>query len=158
MKRRSPVQIAVIGAGAAGEEGLALAAEVGAELARRGAVVVCGGRGGIMEAVARGASQAGGLSVGILPSYDWREANPHLSIVLPTGLGQARNAVVVAAAHAVIAFAGEGGTMSEVGLALKLGRPVIGLRAWGHVHGVVAVDDPITAVEAALACAASSAG
>ena len=143
----------MIGAGEADAETSRLAKRVGGEIARRGATLVCGGRTGVMEAAARGAVEAGGLSVGILPTYDWRAGNPYLTVVLPTGLGQARNAIVAAASDAVIALAGEYGTLSEIGLALKLGRAVIGLRAWRHIEGVTEVDDPVSAVDAAMAAA-----
>jgi len=154
----SRIQIAVVGGGVVPDEDLRLAEIVGAELARRGAVLVCGGRNGIMRAAARGAEGAGGVTLGILPTYRWEDANPHLSVVIPTGLGHARNVLVVAAGHAVIAFRGEHGTLSEIGLALKLGRPVIAVRAWRELADVVVVHDPIVAVEAALACAAGSRG
>ncbi len=150
------IQIAVVGGSVASEEEIRLAEAVGSELARRGAVLVCGGRGGIMEAAARGALESGGLAVGILPTYRWEDASPWLSVVIPSGLGHARNALVVASGRAVIAFRGEHGTLSEIGLALKLGRPVIAVRAWRELPDVIALDDPLVAVEAALACAASS--
>jgi hypothetical protein len=144
-------QIAVVGAAEASAQILALAEEVGREIARHGGTVVCGGRTGVMEAVARGAHSAGGLTVGVLPTYDRDSGNPYLTVVIASGLGYARNAVVVAAGDAVIALPGEHGTLSEIALALKLGRRVVGLRAWSHLDGVLGADDAATAVALAFA-------
>jgi uncharacterized protein (TIGR00725 family) len=127
--RRKPV-VAVIGAASASAEEQSLAEEVGRRLAEAGAVLACGGRGGVMEAACRGAQQAGGLTIGILPGIDPDEGNPYLSLALSTGLGQARNAVVILAAEAVIAVGGGYGTLSEIGHALKAGKPFVGLRTW----------------------------
>ncbi|MEA2420374.1 MAG: hypothetical protein QOE60_2580 [Thermoleophilaceae bacterium] len=118
-------------------------------MAERGAVVVCGGLGGVMEAACRGARAAGGTTVGILPGLDRTAANPFVDVALPTGLGEARNALVVRAADAVIAVGGGYGTLSEIALALKAGKPVIGIDTW-DIEGVVAVDGPEAAVAAAL--------
>lgn len=123
--------VAVIGAGVCTKEEAALAEAVGRGLAERGAVLVCGGRGGVMEAACRGAKAAGGLTVGILPGTNPAEANAYVDVPLATGLGEARNVLVVRAARAVIAIGGEFGTLSEIGFALKLGIPVIGLNTWG---------------------------
>jgi uncharacterized protein (TIGR00725 family) len=122
---------------------------VGRLVAERGAVLVCGGRGGAMEAACRGAKQAGGLTVGILPGSDRSDANPYVDVALPTGLGEARNALVVRAADAVIAIGGGYGTLSEIALALKAGKPVIGLDTW-EIDGVAPADGPEAAVAAAL--------
>jgi hypothetical protein len=119
-------------------------------------MLVCGGRGGVMEAACRGAQGAGGVTVGILPGTDRSEANRYLDIPIATGLGEARNAIVVRTADAVIAVSGGYGTLSEIGLALKMGRPVVGLRTWElsqrgcPVEGVVEVGTPAEAVEQAL--------
>ena len=102
-----------------------------------------------MEAACRGAKQAGGLTVGILPGSDRSDANPYVDVALPTGLGEARNALVVRAADAVIAIGGGYGTLSEIALALKAGKPVIGLDTW-EIDGVAAADGPEAAVAAAL--------
>lgn len=112
-------QIAVIGAGEASPSVIRLAEEVGAALASNGAVVICGGLGGVMEGACRGAKSKGGMTVGVLPGRDPTSANPWVDVVLPTGLGEARNALVVGAARAVIAIDGEYGTLSEIGLALR---------------------------------------
>jgi uncharacterized protein (TIGR00725 family) len=116
-----PYRIAVVGSADASSEEYELARRVGAELARAGAVVVCGGRGGVMEAVARGATESGGLAIGILPGGDGEQANPWVSVPIATGLGEARNALVVRASEAVIAIAGSWGTLSEIALARKMG-------------------------------------
>jgi uncharacterized protein (TIGR00725 family) len=140
------MQVALIGPG---DEPTVAAAEVGRLLAERGAVVVCGGRGGAMEAACRGAKEADGLTVGILPGSDSSDANPFVDVVVPTGLGEARNALVVAAADVVIAIGGGYGTLSEIALALKAGKRVIGLGTW-EIEGVTAADSPEAAVAAAL--------
>lgn len=122
--------VAVIGGADADAAALAAAEEVGRALAERGAVVVCGGLGGVMEAACRGAREGGGLTVGILPGSDREEANRWVDVALPTGLGDARNALVVRAADAVVAVAGEYGTLSELAFALKAGKPVVGIGTW----------------------------
>jgi uncharacterized protein (TIGR00725 family) len=125
-------QVAVVGSGACAEGSgdWRLAEEVGRLLAEAGATVVCGGRGGVMEAVARGAAAAGGTIVGVLPGADPKEANPHCTHVVATGMGQARNLAVVASAGATIAIGGAWGTLSEIAHARNLGRPVIVLDGW----------------------------
>lgn len=119
--------IGVVGAGAATEEQLGQAQEVGRLLAEQGHVVVCGGLGGVMEAAALGARVAGGVVVGILPGEDRAGANPYLTVAIPTGLGELRNGLVVRASDAVICLGGDWGTISEVALALRSGVPVITL-------------------------------
>ena len=134
-----------------------MAEQVGRQIARRGAVLVCGGRGGVMEAACRGAKAEGGTTVGILPGFDRQEANAYVDIPVVTGLGEARNAIVVRTADAVIAVSGGFGTLSEIGLALKMGRPVVGLDTWElrqegrSVDGVHRAGTPEQAVEQALA-------
>jgi uncharacterized protein (TIGR00725 family) len=122
--------IAVVGPGRASEEQLHDAEQVGRSLAAAGAVVVCGGLGGVMEAACRGAKAAGGTTLGLLPGLDRSAANAWVDIAVPTGLGEARNALVVRAADAVVAVGGEFGTLSEIALALKAGKSVIGVRTW----------------------------
>lgn len=141
--------VAVIGPGEATVAECSVAEGVGEGLARRGAIVVCGGLGGVMEAACHGASKAGGLTVGLLPGHDRSAGSAWLSIALPTGLGELRNGLVVRAADAVIAVGGAYGTLSEIALALKRGVPVIGLSTWA-IHGVTAVASPEAAVEVAL--------
>jgi uncharacterized protein (TIGR00725 family) len=131
--------VAVIGGGEVGPEVAALAYGVGRELARQGAVVVCGGLGGVMAAAARGVVEAGGVSIGILPDPDRRRANPYLTYTIPTNLGHARNMLIVHTADAVIAIDGSYGTISEAAIALKLGRPVVALQnTWSLPHLKVA--------------------
>ena len=125
------------------------AEEVGRRLAAGGAVVVCGGLGGVMAAACRGAKAAGGTTVGILPGTDRTEANAWVDVALPSGMGEARNALVVRGADALVAVAGEYGTLSEIALALKLGRPVVGLGTW-DIAGVQQATDPADAVAKAL--------
>jgi uncharacterized protein (TIGR00725 family) len=151
------LQIAVIGGSESSESVTSDAEAVGAALARAGAVVVCGGLGGVMEAACRGAKSAGGLTVGLLPGTDRAAANPWVDVVVPTGLGEARNVLVVRSAAAVIALDGEYGTLSEIALALRAGTAVIGLGTWSLTRpdgerdpGIVAVDDPGDAAEIAL--------
>lgn len=122
-----PLRIAVCGAGgrAASARELAAAEEVGRGLGEAGAVTVCGGLGGVMEAAARGATSAGGLTLGILPGHSAAEANRWIALPVPTAMGEGRNVLVVRAAEAVIAIGGEWGTLSEVALASKIGIPVV---------------------------------
>jgi uncharacterized protein (TIGR00725 family) len=149
--------IAVVGPGRADPALLAAAETVGAEVAAAGAVLVCGGLGGVMEAACRGARSRRGLTVGLLPGLDRTEANGWVEVAIPTGLGEARNALVVRAADAVVAVGGAWGTLSEIALALKTGRPVVGLSTFEiaqggrPVEGIVAVDTPEAAVAEALA-------
>ena len=153
--------IAVIGAGRLDpdHELLAAAEAVGAGIAAAGAAIVCGGLGGVMAATARGAQREGGIVVGLLPGDDRGTGNEHLTVALATGLGEARNLLVVRAADAVVAIGGEYGTLSEIGFALKLGKPVVGLRTWelsrgGQLDGgITVVDTPEAAVAAVMAAA-----
>jgi len=143
--------IAVIGGGeGTSVEVLELAHKVGAEIGAHGATLICGGRGGVMEAAARGAFERGAHTIGILPGYEHGAANPHIEFAIATGMGEARNAVVIGSADAVVALAGEGGTLSEIGFALKIGRPIVALRAWAHIDGVEHADDPESAVGEAV--------
>jgi len=153
--------VGVVGGGEAGAEALDAAQEVGRHLAKRGAVVLCGGLGGVMEAACRGAKMEGGTTVGILPSDDRHHANEYVDVAIATGMGEARNALVVRAADVLIAIDGEFGTLSEIALALRTGTPVVGIDTWelsmaGQVvDPILRVHDPVAAVEAALALAAS---
>lgn len=161
----SPVYVAVCGPDPASPEVAAQAEEVGRLLARAGAVLVCGGLGGSMEATARGVASGGGTSIGILPGSSRSAANPHLSLSIPTGMGEMRNTLIIRAADAVIAVAGEFGTLSEIAFALKTGVPVVGLGTWELAKPGRAVPDPIIrastpeqAVEEALRLARARAG
>ncbi len=154
-----PIFISVIGASDASAEAEALAEEVGRGLAKRGAVLACGGLGGVMAAACRGAKSAGGTTIGILPGSDPGAANPWVDIPIPTGLGYARNTIVVKTGAAVIAVCGAFGTLSEIGHALADGKTVIGLGTWelsreeGVDRTVVRADIAEDAVEKALAAA-----
>lgn len=131
-----PLYVAVIGGGEAAPDILALAREVGREVARRGAVLLCGGLGGVMAAAAQGAAENGGVSLGILPDADRGRASPYLTYSLPTNLGHARNIVIAHAADALIAVDGAHGTISEAAIGLKLGKPVIGLHTSWDLPGL----------------------
>ena len=145
-----------MGSGEAVPDELAVAEEAGAAVAEAGCGLVCGGLGGGMEAACRGARSRGGLTVGLLPGLDREAANGWVVVALATGLGEARNALVVRAADAVVAIGGGWGTLSEIALALKAGLPVVGIGTWEPVldgevaGGVVAADDPRFAVAEAL--------
>jgi uncharacterized protein (TIGR00725 family) len=149
--------VAVIGAGRASAEELAAAEIVGRGLAPAGVRIVCGGLGGVMEAACRGAKSAGGTTIGILPGDRREDANPWVDVAIPTGMGEARNALVVRTADAVVAIGGEYGTLSEIAFALRAGLPVVGLGTWelrrrGAVDaGIVPVDSATEAIDAILA-------
>ena len=144
--------VAVVGAGEADEVERRAAHEVGQALAAAGAVLVCGGLGGVMEAACQGAGEAGGLTIGILPGTDRSAANPYVDVAIPTGLGELRNGLVVRAADAVIAVGGAFGTLSEIALAIKTGVPVVGLGTWELGRpGIRPASSPQDAVARALA-------
>lgn len=155
--------VAVIGpAQCTADEGRT-AETVGRLLAERGAVLLCGGRGGVMEAACRGASQAGGLTIGLLPGPTTEDGNPHLGVALPTAMGEGRNVLVVRGADAVIAISGSYGTLSEVALALKMGKKVIGLGTWqatspsGEKLAIISAGSPEEAVSIAWEAASQGA-
>ena len=153
--------IAVIGGSQPSAEEIRLAEDVGRELARHGAALVCGGLGGVMEAACRGASAEGGLTIGILPGDDCRGANPYVELPIVTGIGWARNMSVVKSARAVIAVGGAYGTLSEIGYALQSGIPVVGLKTWSLFRNgkkdasITYVKSPRGAVQKALSLVAS---
>ena len=148
--------IAVIGGNQCSPQEARLAEEVGCELARRGAILVCGGLGGVMEAACRGASSEGGITIGILPGDSRQAANPYVQIPIVTGLGYARNLAVVKSAQAVIAIDGSYGTLSEISHALQSGIPVIGLNTWSlSINGeqdksIIPAQNAVEAVNKAL--------
>lgn len=127
-----------------------LAYEVGRAIAGAGHGLVCGGLGGVMEAAARGCRDAGGRTVGILPGMDPAEANPAIEVAIPTGLGEMRNALVVRASAAIVAVGGAYGTLSEIALALKTKKPVVGLKTWDISDKIMKASDPAEAVALAL--------
>ncbi len=124
------MQIGVIGAGSCSEEIARKAEEVGRAIARRGAILICGGMGGVMEAAARGAREEGGITVGILPGDDPESGNRHLAVRVATGFGHGRNVLIPRSCHGVIAVAGGYGTLSEIALTLKMGVPLVGVETW----------------------------
>ena len=148
--------IAVIGGNQCEPEGLRMAEEVGRELAKRGAVLICGALGGVMEAACKGAQSVGGITIGVLPRDDRHEANPYVQIPIVTGMGYARNAIIVKSSQAIIAIDGVYGTLSEIGHALRSGIPVIGLNTWSlsrngqQDNSIIPSQDPIEAVSKAL--------
>jgi uncharacterized protein (TIGR00725 family) len=156
MPRPAP-WIAVVGGGRAEPAELEQGEEVGAGIAAAGAVLVCGGLGGVMEAACRGARSKLGTTVGLLPGLDREDANGWVTVAIPTGLGEARNALVVRSAGALLAVGGGWGTLSEIALALRIGRPVGGLGTWElarrgrPIEGPVPLDGPREAVDWALA-------
>jgi uncharacterized protein (TIGR00725 family) len=153
--------IAVIGGAEPSPREAGLAEEVGRELAVKGAILVCGGLGGVMEAACRGAQSEGGITIGILPGDSRRAANPYVQIPIVTGIGYARNLVVVKSAQAVIAVGGSYGTLSEISHALQGGIPVIGLNTWSlsrngrQDNSIILAQNPAEAVDQALNLAIS---
>ena len=133
--------ISVIGSSNANEEEYEVAYHVGKELAKRNITVVCGGRTGVMEAVCKGAKEEGGLTIGIMPSYDGHEANPYVDLKINTGMNWNRNPIVVATGDMVIAIGGHWGTLSEIAFALILGKHVVGYRTH-DVSGIEKVNSP----------------
>lgn len=149
-------KISVIGSSSCSVKEYNTAEEVGREIAGRKAVLICGGLGGVMEAAAKGAKEAGGITIGILPGTDKNSANPYIDIPIVTGIGEARNIIVVLSGDAVIAVGGELGTLSEVAFALKNRKPMIGIRTWGldknycPQANIIAVSNAEQAVEKAF--------
>jgi len=148
--------IAVIGGNQCSSAGLRAAEEVGGELARRGAILICGGLSGVMEAACKGAQSAGGITIGVLPGDSRQSANPYVQIPIVTGMGYARNAIIVKSAQAIIAIDGSYGTLSEIGHALQSGIPVIGLNTWALAksgqqdNSIIPAQSPAEAVDKAL--------
>jgi uncharacterized protein (TIGR00725 family) len=130
MQKATRPIVAVVGGGLCSPQEAASAEAVGRHLAEAGAILICGGMGGVMAAACRGARSAGGVTIGVLPGFNAADANPHVDIPIVTGMGEARNVIIVRTASAVIAVGGEFGTLSEIAFALKLGRPVVGLGTW----------------------------
>ena len=139
--------VAVIGTSSANSEEIKAAEEVGREIAQNGWILINGGLTGVMEASAKGASNAGGTVVGILPTPSASSANPHITIPIATNMGHARNMIIVHTAEVVIAIGGGEGTLSEIAIARKLGKPVFGINSW-EVAGVAKVKDAKGAIEA----------
>ena len=134
--------VGVIGAGECTDSTYKIAQSLGFEIGQMGWILVCGGLGGVMEGAARGCTEAGGTTLGILPGSKRNSANPYIRIALPTGLGEGRNLLVVRASDVLVSIAGGYGTLSEIALALKAGKPVIGIETWEHIQGVQYVSHP----------------
>jgi uncharacterized protein (TIGR00725 family) len=141
--------IGVIGAGRADASLTRIAEEVGRLIALKGARLICGGLGGVMEAASRGAKAADGLTIGILPHDSTEEANPYIDVPVATGFGEGRNIVIIRTADLIIAIGGEYGTLSEIAFALKLRKPVIGINTW-EIRGIIKADTPDAAVAKAF--------
>jgi len=151
--------IAVIGGSQCSKEEARLAEEVGREIARQGAILVCGGLGGVMEAACKGAQSEDGMTIGILPGEIRQAANPYVQIPIVTGIGHARNVAVVKSSQAVIAIGGSYGTLSEISHALQSGIPVIGLNTWSLSrnnrpdNSIISAQNPTEAVNKAISLA-----
>jgi uncharacterized protein (TIGR00725 family) len=150
MPKPKPIYIGVIGGGDCSEEVYRLAEEVGERVAKAGAILVCGGLGGVMEAASKGAKKANGVTIGILPGTDKYQANSFIDFPIVTGLGEARNALVVRNSDALIALPGEFGTLSEIAFALKSGKPVVGISSWNVSDKIIQAKNPKEAVETAV--------
>jgi hypothetical protein len=141
--------IAVIGAGIADESLRKTAEEVGRLIARRNAILICGGLGGVMEAASKGTTSDGGTAVGILPQDHKNEANPYIDIPIATGFGEGRNVIIVRTADAIISVGGEYGTLSEIAFGLRMGKPVIGINTW-DIKGIIKAENAEDAVNKAF--------
>ena len=142
--------IGVIGAGECSPEIYHQANELGHLIGKNDWVLFCGGLGGVMEGAAKGCYQSGGITVGILPGKEKDSANPFITLPIATGLGEGRNLLVVRASDVVVAIAGGYGTLSEIGFALKIGKPVVGLNTWPGIDGVDYVETPEQAIAIAV--------
>ena len=144
------MQIGVIGAGTCDESIEKMAEEVGREIAKRHAFLLCGGRSGVMEAVARGAKMENGTTVGILPGDCRQDASPFIDIAILSNMGHARNAIIAQSCDALIAIGGEYGTLSEIALSLKMGKKVVTLESKWEIEGTIKANSPVGAVELAM--------
>ncbi len=142
--------ISVIGNSSCDKDIYKIAEEVGKLIAEKGGVLITGGLGGVMEAASKGAKEAGGTTVGILPDFSKEDANRYVDIPITTGLSHARNVIIARSADALIAVSGGYGTLSEIAIALKLGKPVIGIKTWDNIEGIVNVNSPDKAIEKVL--------
>ena len=138
MRENRTLQIGVIGGGEANREILSLAIEIGRGIAKLGANLICGGLGGVMEAACKGAKQEGGLTIGVLPGFKKRDANPFIDIPIVTGISYARNIIIVRSSDVIVAIDGRYGTLTELGYALALNVPVVGLKTW-DIPGIINV-------------------
>lgn len=140
------VHIGIIGAGDCSKEIYNMAGELGYLVGKNDWVLVCGGLGGVMEGASKGCHKVGGMTVGILPGKEKDSANPFIMLPIPTGLGEGRNLLVVRASDVIVAIAGGYGTLSEIGLALKMGKPVVGIKTWPGIDGIDYVNTPEQAI------------
>jgi len=138
--------IAVIGAGQCDQRIYKMAEALGKELARNGFTIICGGLGGVMEGACKGAKEAGGLTIGVLPGEQVHDANPFVDVPIATGMGIGRNIVIVRTAQVVVAVDGSFGTLSELAFALQLNKPVVGLETWDVSEKIVKTSTPVEAV------------
>jgi len=141
------IHIGVVGAGVCPQEIYDIASELGHLIAGNNWILICGGLGGVMEGAAKGCCKGGGVTVGILPGVEKSAANPFITLPIATGLGEGRNLLVVRASDVVVAIAGGYGTLSEIGLALKTDKPVVGLKTWPGIEGVDYVETPQQAID-----------
>jgi uncharacterized protein (TIGR00725 family) len=147
---KDKIFIGVIGGGDCSDDVYSLAEQVGERIAKAGAILVCGGLGGVMEAVSKGAKKEGGTTIGILPGIDRSQANPYIDFPLVTGLGEGRNLLVIRNSDVVIALPGKYGTLSEIGFCLALGKPIVGLSTWDVSEDIIKAKDAEDAVKIAL--------
>ena len=151
MKKKNKIIIGVIGQGSScSQKILAVAEEVGKEIAKRGGIVICGGLKGVMEAVCRGAKLENGMTIGVIPGTHKSEANEYVEIPIVTGIGEARNSIIVRTADVIIAIGGKYGTLSEISFSLAFGKHVIGLSTWENIKDIIYIDDAIEAVNKAF--------
>jgi uncharacterized protein (TIGR00725 family) len=148
--KQGKVFIGVIGAGTCSKKIYGLAYDVGKYIAKAGAILICGGLGGVMEGAAKGAKDNKGVTVGILPGVDKAEANPYIDISIVTGISEARNLIVIRSSDAIIALPGQFGTLSELAFCLKMEKPVVGLTTWEISDRIIKTKDPQQAVKSAL--------
>jgi uncharacterized protein (TIGR00725 family) len=148
--KKKKVFVGVIGAGKCSKKIFTLAEEVGKEIARAGAILVCGGLGGVMEGAAKGAKEAKGITIGILPGNSKEEANPYIDMPIVTGIGEGRNLMVIRSSDAIIALPGKYGTLSEISFAVKLEKPIVGISTWDISERILKSKDPKEAVKLAL--------
>jgi len=141
------IHIGVIGAGDCSTETYKMAVELGYLISQSGWILICGGLGGVMKGAAKGCYKGGGLSVGILPGEEKDAANPFITLPIPTGMGEGRNLLIVRASDVVVSIAGGYGTLSEIGLALKMGKLVVGLKTWPNIDGIDYVETPQEAID-----------
>jgi hypothetical protein len=140
------LRIGIIGAGECSAEVYKIAEKLGELIAKRGDVLICGGLGGVMEAAAKGAKSIGGATIGILPGFSAEDANPFIDVPIVTGLSHARNVIIVRSSDILIAVAGEYGTLSEIAIALKLKKPVIGICSWNNIKDIIIAGSPEEAI------------